>query len=358
MRHLSLLALLLWGCLSAAGQAVFHIYNKVEGGFAVVTDDGEVVGYSDEGSVDTTYLPPAMSDWMECAAGQLELVRQGKALRRRAPRRAADIEPMVTARWGQRLPFNMMAPEYEENLHCAAGCVAVAMAQVLKYWASPVSTTGIPAYKTEELGLQLEALPPRSFDYSIMRDEYGMFDKDAGAQEVAALMRYCGQAAEMDYDINSGASTSGAYLARFFGFDSSYTDKDYITHMSGWDDLIYDELAAGRPVMYSGKKMSGFLKFSGHVFVVDGFDGNGLFHFNWGWNGTDDGYFKLTSADGYNLLQMAVIGLQPAGASAVAPPSCVLSSPSYPYYDLSGRRILQPASPGLYIHQGKKVLLP
>ena len=352
--------------LAAQGQGeqpAYFVYNALPTGtgFAIVApeDEGDgILGYSDMGSFDPDDVPPGMADWLECWEGQLAASRATgtAAPQHRASRRAAAIAPLLSTKWGQRSPYNNMAPEYAPGSHCAAGCLAVAMAQVLKYWASPATTTEIPAYKTEELGLQLEALPPRSFDYSIMRDEYGMFDKDAGAQEVAALMRYCGQAAEMDYDINSGANTSGEYLSRFFGFDSGYTDKDYLTHMSGWDDLIYDELAAGRPVMYSGKKMSGFLKFSGHVFVVDGYDGDGLFHFNWGWNGNDDGYFKLTSADGYNLLQMAVIGLQPAAASSVTAPPASLQRPSPYVFDLNGRRILEPASRGVHILNGKKVL--
>lgn len=335
-----------------------RIYNKVEGGFVIVSENGgveRVIGYSDRGFVDSLHLSPAMKDWLESMELQDSLVRQGSVVPHRANRRAAVV-PMLTTRWGQRWPYNRMAPEYAEGSNCAAGCVAVAMAQVLKYWASSMPALAIPAYQTETLGIQLDALPSRSFNYSIMKDEYGMFDWDESAQEVATLMRYCGQAAEMDYDVNSGTETSGKYLANFFGFKNNYEDKNYLTHTSGLDELIYGELAAGRPVLYSGRKMNNIFSYSGHVFVVDGCDADGLFHINWGWDGSDNGYFELSSANGYHLLPLAVIGLEPVTATRISSP---LSKPqsAVSCYDLQGRRVGQPKEKGIYIVNGKKVVI-
>jgi hypothetical protein len=68
---------------------------------------------------------------------------------------------------------------------------------------------------------------------------------------------------------------------------------------------------------------------AGHAFVCDGYDGNGLYHFNWGWGGAYDGYFKLAilnpetgqvgsgSSDGYAYGQEIVIGIQPATGEPV-----------------------------------------
>lgn len=345
--------------LAAPGeQPAYYVFNDRRGqGFAIVAGDdrmGDILGYSNEGCFHPDDMSPAMTEWLERMEHEQVMVREGRAVPRRAPRRAAAVSPMLTTKWGQRWPYNRMAPEYTEGSHCAAGCVAVVMAQVLKYWASQTPTKEIPGYTTEELGLQLDALPATTFNYAIMRDEYDMLEWDEGAQEVARLMRYCGQAAQMDYDVYSGAETSGDYLHRYFGFKPSFTDKYYVEHMSGWEDLIYDELAAGRPVIYSGKKMTGFLKFSGHVYVVDGYDGDGLFHINWGWNGNDDGFFVLTSANDYDIamLQMAVIGLEPEGNAtsieALLAAARLQDVTSQPLFDLQGRRIMN--------HQQKKGL--
>ena len=346
----------------------YTVYNNVpEGTGYRIEVHGHVVAFSDEGSVDANHLPPAMQEWLGQMELEAQLLREGRAMAHRASRRAENIEPMLTTRWGQRLPFNLMTPEYDVGAHCATGCVATAMAQILKYWSAAIETKAIPGYTTETLGLQLEALPPTTFDYGLMADEYeDMFDHSESAYAVAKLMRYCGQAAEMDYDINSGAYTIGRYLADYFGFSSDYEDKDHWTHLIDWDDLIYDELAAGRPMLYSGKKMSG----AGHVFVVDG-SKDGYFHINWGWNGSNNGYYKLTLAnpddpdsaylwEGYRWAQRAVIGLQPdpaaTGVGTVRCDSVATNGTVRGYYNLQGQRIAKPTK-GVYIHNGKSVVV-
>jgi len=358
--------------LQAEGEEpAWTVYNKSDGeGFVILSGsrpDGELLGYSDHGSIDPRNIPPAMQQWLDAMQQLVTDRRAGKAAPRQAPRRAAAIPPLLTTHWHQRWPYNRMAPEYETDKYCAAGCVAVAMAQVLKYWSANIETKPLPAYTTETLELRLEALPPTTFNYAIMRDEYAMFDWDESAQEVARLMRYCGQAAQMDYDVYSGAETTGDYLYRYFGYKQSYTDKSYLEHMSGWADLLYEELQAGRPMLYSGKKYTFPFSVSGHVFVVDGYDGNGYFHINWGWESDSNGYFDITSAEGYSWLQMAVIGLEPdpAATSITLPAPGQLQTgdqPSAaddraPLFDLQGRRVSHPRAPGLYIRQGRKVMI-
>ncbi len=369
--------------LAALAQEPLIINNVPVGTGYRIEVDGHVVAFSDEGwlgervgcdsvvtngtvVVTADALPPVMQEWLGQMTYEAKMLCEGRAQAHRTPRRAEYIAPMVTTRWGQRLPFNLMAPEYDEGAHCATGCVATAMAQILKYWSAPIETAEVPGYTTETLGLQLEALPPTMFDYDMMHDDYeDIFDHSESAYAVAKLMRYCGQAAEMDYDINSGAYTIGRYLAQYFGFSSDYEDKDHITHLIDWDELIYDELAAGRPVLYSGKKLTG----SGHVFVVDGYQ-DGYFHINWGWNGNSNGFFKLTLAnpddpdsaylwEGYRWAQRAVIGLQPGpNATGVTEKrEEQLGMRNEVWHDLQGRRVKQPSAPGMYIRNGRIVVV-
>ena len=116
-------------------------------------------------------------------------------------------------------------------------------------------------------------------------------------------------------------------------------------------------------MLYSGKKMSG----AGHVFVVDGYK-DGYFHINWGWDGNNNGYYKLTLAnpddpdsaylwEGYRYLQRAVIGLQPDPAATRVTTVRRDSLTTDSYYNLQGQRIANPTRPGLYIHHGRKVVL-
>ena len=86
-----------------------------------------------------------------------------------------------------------------------------------------------------------------------------------------------------------------------------------------WENMIYNELANNRPVVYGGQSDDG-----GHAFVCDGYDGNGMFHINWGWGGYGDDYFSLSVLNpyavnvsgvmqpgvGFCMIQDAVIGIQ------------------------------------------------
>lgn len=74
-----------------------------------------------------------------------------------------------------------------------------------------------------------------------------------------------------------------------------------------WESMLYDELKAGRPVMYAGRKYI----FYGHAFVLDGYR-DGYFHVNWGWSGGLNGYYLLTTLGGWNELQEAIINIKPA----------------------------------------------
>lgn len=58
-----------------------------------------------------------------------------------------------------------------------------------------------------------------------------------------------------------------------------------------WDDLVYAELTENGPVYYEGTGDGG-----GHAFVCDGYDSKtGFFHFNWGWSGKGNGYYRLSA---------------------------------------------------------------
>ena len=52
----------------------------------------------------------------------------------------------------------------------------------------------------------------------------------------------------------------------------------------------------------------------GHAFVCDGYDENGFFHYNWGWSGMGNGYFKSSALNVYdykfNSGQSIVVGIQ------------------------------------------------
>lgn len=332
-------------------------------GYLVVSADDvlpAVLGYADSGEFDPATMPPAMAAWLKEYGRQLAYaiengydtpyasafsqngsvlgqnglasltligeIAKGNAANRqnaKAPERA-PILPLCSAKWNQSAPFNNNCPTIS-GTKASTGCTATAMAQVIYAHKWPVTGTGTNTYisgtSREKLTFDFGAT---TFDWDNMLPSYSAGYNDKEAEAVATLMEACGNAALMSY----GADASGAYpydaiygMVKFMGYDKSaiMTERDYYTSEL-WTDMVYSELANGRPVIYGGYDSS---YQNGHTFIVDGYSENGFFHLNWGWGGMSDGYFLLTaldpaeqgiggSASGYNYRQDAIINIMPA----------------------------------------------
>ncbi len=163
----------------------------------------------------------------------------------------------------------------------------------------------------------MQELPAKQFDWNNM-----------GNTAIAQLMLYCGQSVHMDYDLAGSGATSyevSTALINIFGFSKSaslarrdsYSDEQ-------WNQMVYDELQQGHPVLYFGQSNAG-----GHAFIVDGY-ASGMYHLNWGWDGYCDGYFTLDRLnpnmdDGYNYGQeMVVNGCPPADAGDISRPKAIV----------------------------------
>ena len=322
--------------LNASAAAPFYVFNadRAQGGYVIVAGDDRVpavLAYSDNGVFDTQDVPEAMQGLLEGYAAQMAALDQGGQAAEHISA-AGRIAPMVPAQWSQNAPFNLLLPTLPEGNHAYVGCVATAMAQVMHYWRWPARPRmAVSAYVTETLGFNMPALPVVDFNWDITQNTYLTDDASAAAMAAALVSQYCAQAVQMDFQKNaSSATTSDVPLAMFLYFNYSpschYVQRKYFS-TEQWENMILDELAAGRPVIYRGSKKSG-----GHAYVCDGYDGNGMFHINWGWNGKSNGYFLLNVLNpdlqgtgsasgtyGYIIDQGAVFGLKPAQASDPIP---------------------------------------
>ena len=318
-------------------QKEFYVFNINSGdGFVIVSGDdcvGDnlVLGYTDNGSFDATSVPENMQWWLNTTAGAIARLKDLGVKATSVPTHN-DIAPMLTTKWGQgsntydpEKPYNAYCPETDGNL-CVTGCMATALAQVMNYhrWPQGEMANELPAYTMSD-GRIIDALPVTTFDWDNMMDDYFVSTTEEQQNAVALLMRYCGQSIQMDYspDISYGIFYDTDLLANSFGYDpDAYRAIPTDYSLSEWDELLYNELHEKRPVLYGGSGAMG-----GHAFVLDGYevqDGEGYFHVNWGWNGGDDGFYKInllnpstggtgvTSIDdGFNTGQSALIGLQP-----------------------------------------------
>ena len=334
------------------GDAYYYVFNS-EGnnGFVIVSGDDRtapVFGYSDTGSFDENNIPENMQAWLAGyvdeikALGTDESAANSKLLS--APKKAEAVKrpvaPLLTALWNQSSPYNDNCPEYNSK-RSVTGCVATAMAQVMYYYraqSASATTAEIPAYTTSRYGLSIPADPAGSpIDWANMTDTYSSSSTPAQKAAVAALMAYCGHSVQMNYGVGSpndnGSSASSSHipaaLKNYFGYATGgrQLDREAYT-LQEWENKVYEELLAKRPLLYSGQSSGG-----GHAFVVDGYDGEGLFHFNWGWGGSSNGYFLLqvanpgnnsgigasSSSDGYARSQSAIFGVDPTSAGEPIP---------------------------------------
>ena len=328
--------------LSCEGYHVFNVARDWQsqasgGGFVIVSGDdriADILGYSDSGTFSTQDMPDNVRAWLQGYADQIAWMRANDADGGPQAARAASgvtakspIAPLIKTKWNQGSPieggyiYNTMCPEIDGK-RCHAGCVPTAGAQLMYYYQHPKDSIGeIPGYESD-LAVTSKPLPATRLKWELMKTEYTKDDEGTeSAEAVAELMLYCGYMAQASYGLSGTGASSGTMargMAEHFGYDAntikgvsriSYTVSD-------WDALIYGELQQGRPVLYGGSSDK-----SGHAFICDGYDGNGLYHFNWGWGGGYDGYFTLQATNpytvnrmddyGYIFSQSALIGLQP-----------------------------------------------
>ena len=190
------------------------------------------------------------------------------------------------------------------------------------------STTAIPNYTIEfndGTSDSYDGLPATTFDWDNMLLTYSGNETadDPHAIAIANLLFYCGHAVQMDYGVDASSANDemcSAALVDYFGYGNTPRRLSRGSYSSTeWEELLYNELRHGRPVIYSGKSTGG-----GHAFICDGYDGNGFYHINWGWAGLSDGYFLLqalnpaeqsiggsSSSSGYTYLQAMTVGISP-----------------------------------------------
>lgn len=337
-------------------EACYYVFNA-DRGYVIVSGDDRTVpilGYSLTGSYDPENIPANMRAWLQGYADQIEALDSlGVTARYDAPDASVSmaqkktgamfvgvrksnnrnaIAPLLTSTWNQGVPYcnNTPVVSYQGNYYYSAtGCVATAMAQVVNYHKYPDAVVAdIPSYTTTTHGFEMSGIPAGSvIDWENMADDYSSYwnMSAASCQAVANLMLYCGESVEMNYDMSSGAVTAevASALKTYFGYDENiyHADRQDYT-IDRWDDLLYNELLCGRPIVYHGQSVGG-----GHAFVLDGHDGTSLYHVNWGWGGSCDGYFAVSilnpnnnsgigassTSDGYSVRQGAIIGVQPPG---------------------------------------------
>lgn len=329
----------------------FYIFNEndADGGFVIVSGDQRteaILGYTESGNFDEQQMPDNMRAWLNDYAQQIKALdgisnEVAFVSAEKAPSSKPIVNPLVQTKWNQNAPYNGQSFKINGE-PTATGCVATAMAQIMSLWRYPLTTlppiAGYTYTKTinnVEGTYTVPAISSHSINWSAMKNSYSSSETN---DNIAWLMRHCGQAVEMEYGNSSSAAAQDCPAAfKMFGYDKwvRYV-KRYAYSIDEWEDLIYKEISEKRAVLLGGQSNDG-----GHAFVCDGYDGNGYFHINWGWGGKSDGYFLLSLLDpdsqgigggdgAYTMDHDAVIGIshgQFSGERPVEEPYLV--SPTY-----------------------------
>jgi hypothetical protein len=332
---------------SLKASTYYYVFNVDSKGFVIVAGDDDVtpiLGYSDETNFDPAHIPENVAKWLEGYKSEVRRIienhvkatsditeawnrlRNGQGYSTRATEKS--VTPLVLTKWNQAPYYNDLCPyDNTSGELTVTGCVATAMAQIMKYWNYPVKGSGFHSYNHARYGTLSANFGNDTYQWASMPNEI-----NSANSAVAGLMYDVGVSVDMNYGTGSEGGSSAFVISAqspvvncseyafksYFGYKTSLQGverQNYST--SDWLSLLKTEFDASRPVLYAGFGNGG-----GHCFVADGYDNNNYIHFNWGWGGAYDGYFEVSSLnpDGlgigggtgsYNNGQQAVIGIEP-----------------------------------------------
>ena len=314
--------------VSSRGETCYYVFNAGQTGFVIISADDcyrPVVGYSDEGVFATENMSPELKYY-------LDNIAEGRSYARRSSQ-SPEVEAewqlfaetgklmsfnkgktatyLVQTRWNQDSPYNRFCPRATGGSggRAYAGCVATAMSQVMKYWNYPAKGSGSHTYIYA--GDTLTAnFGESTYDFENMKLSIGTMSPDEDVIPIAWFMYHCGVAVDMMYS----GSGSGAYsedvpdaILKYFGYtNKARLRKRDAYSLEEWQNMLKDSFDQGWPVYYSGSSDD-----AGHAFVCDGYNDADLFHYNWGWSGSNDGWFVIDEID-YNRGADALFNYVPA----------------------------------------------
>lgn len=323
---------------STATDPAFYIYNIGDNqGFVIVSGEDAaktILGYADEGIFQTDSMPENLKNWLFFYQLEIEGLRDASITATASSSEqvsmvatsTTSIAPLLgNIKWNQTDPYNQLCPlDVPTTRRTLAGCVAIAMAQIMKYYNWPVTGTGTHNYTHPIYGQQSVDFSKTSYDWSNILGSYSSTANSVQKSAVSTLVYQCGVAVDMAYSPtgSSAYSTKAAEaLVSHFGYDTDLQRYDRLYYSeTEWNTLIKKELNIARPVYFSARNTSG-----GHAFVCDGYDSNNLFHINWGWGGSFNGYFELSAlasdnpgvigaTGGFCYLQSILAGIHKADA--------------------------------------------
>lgn len=315
----------------SASEAYYYIFNRDGGGFVIISAMDAampVLGYSLEHSfVDYEDMPENLAEMLELYRYQikerrrsgvpatLEELSRWSAVNNLTRAGIPDAIDLQTPDWGQGAPFNRFCPLDTAGNRTITGCTATAISEVMYFHKWPKAGHGtLPGY-TKNNGITIPDTPlGHEYQWDKMLPKYKNVDyTDEQADAVARLMSDVGIMCQAKYGKSStsaGSKTGIPRLATYFYYDKNMTlfQHTFLTD-DVWRDALREEIGSGRPVIcYANIPAGG----AGHNFVIDGYDAEGRFLVNWGWNAGSNGYYHVGAFyNSYNIGQIGYTRIRP-----------------------------------------------
>ena len=301
----------------AGPDNAFYVFAAGDNGFVIVAGDDAyrpIIGYSTENAFDANNIPPALAEYLAGIAESINRLKSsGNALA--TPLVAAEWESVLEhgrlisrfggregtyfcqTQWNQDYPYNYCCPADPNGSggHAIVGCLATAMSQLMRFWASPIQGIGSHCYNHEDYGQICADFGATTYDWDHMPNKLNSNAPEEEKLAVGTLCFHCGVTIDMGYGPDGSGGASGpipGVMHTYFNYSEANVQRsrnDY--DLNTWKRMVREQFDMGWPMYYGGCQDGGC-----HAFVCDGYDDADMFHFNLGWGGGSDGWYIIDEA--------------------------------------------------------------
>ena len=295
-------------------DGAYFVFNVGDHGFVIIAGDDAhrpIIGFSDESTFDADNIPPALVYYLDGVAECILQLHSAVATPEVAAEWALVLEHgrllscnvgkertyFCQTKWNQDYPYNYCCPDDPAGSggHAIVGCLATAMSQLMRFWASPAKGNGSHCYHHENYGEICADFGNTNYDWDNM--PYVLNNNATEAEKLATgtLCFHCGVTIDMGYGPDGSGGASGpipGVMHEYFNYCDAIVQlrrNDYETET--WKTMVREQFDMGWPMYYGGCQDGGC-----HAFVCDGYDENDYFHFNLGWGGSSDGWYLIDDA--------------------------------------------------------------
>ena len=293
----------------SSGDSDIYIFNRRGGGFVIINGQASgasILGYSLKNHFSVEGMPESLSPWFDCLRNTGKQ-SSGTKSDDFTMDEVREIVNLHTAEWNQWGPFNNKCPEVD-GVRAPTGCVQTASAILMQYYGWPKQGKG----RTEDYFDNRSEVNREGYELTTVYnwDELKKINTVEDARNasveiqdnLAQLHRDLGAVMKANYGPEgTGAGDPEWQLSKYMGYKVASLELMDLMSYKDWLVYLKGFLDKKQPVLVGG---------GGHEYIVDGYDSNDYFHFNYGWGGSNNGFYLI---DGFSnrTLGMRAIGIVP-----------------------------------------------